>query len=107
MENKHCAQCREAIGANERRVRLVRADMDFHADCWAALHVTMQHDYELRTQDGGIVALLVPYHRTQVSAWLPSSEEEAAGDPDAVAAADDLADEAAGAAEVEPLSVAS
>ena len=53
------------------------------------------------------MALLVPYHRTQVSAWLPSSEEEAAGDPDAVAAADDLTDEAAGAAEVEPLSVAS
>jgi hypothetical protein len=107
MENKHCAQCREAIGANERRVRLVRADMDFHADCWAALHVTMQQDYELRTQDGGIVALLVPYHRTQVSAWLPSAEEDAAGVADAVAAADALVDEAAEVAEVEPLSVAS
>ena len=107
MENKHCAQCREAIGANERRVRLVRADMDFHADCWAALHVTMQQDYELRTQDGGIVALLVPYHRTQVSAWLPSCEEDAAGVADAVAAADALVDEAVEVAEVEPLSVAS
>jgi hypothetical protein len=116
MENKHCAQCREAIGANERGVRLVRADMDFHADCWAALHVTMQQDYELRTQDGGIVALLVPYHRTQVGAWLPSSEDDATGDPDAVPAADDLVDGAAGAAGAagavgtvgaEPLSVAS
>src|SRR4051794_20027891 len=78
MDNKHCAQCREVIGANERRVRLVRADMDFHADCWAALHVTMQQDYESRTQDGGIVALLVPYHRTQVGAWLPPLADEVA-----------------------------
>lgn len=86
MENKHCAQCREVIAANERRVRLVRADMDFHADCWAALHVTMQRDYELRTQDGGIVALLVPYHRTQVGAWLPPHADSAdAADGEATA----------------------
>jgi hypothetical protein len=90
MENNGCAQCREPIGANERRVRLVRADMEFHAKCWAALHVTMQQDYELRSQDGGIVALLVPYHRTQVGAWLPSrvddgDEADHADDADAEA----------------------
>jgi hypothetical protein len=94
MENSRCAQCRDIIGADERRVRLVRADMEFHADCWAALHVSMQQDYELRTQDGGIVALLVPYHRTQVGAWLPSHAGEA----------DDADGEVA---EAGPLSVAS
>lgn len=72
MENNACAQCREVIGVNDRRVRLVGAALDFHAKCWSALHVSMQRDYELRSQDGGIVALLVPYHRTQVGAWLPS-----------------------------------
>ncbi|MFL6131732.1 MAG: hypothetical protein ACJ72A_02955 [Nocardioidaceae bacterium] len=89
MDNKHCAQCREVVGANERRVRLVRADMDFHADCWAALHVTMQQDYESRTQDGGIVALLVPYHRTQVGAWLPPHDADAADAADAAGEADE------------------
>ena len=97
MENNRCAQCRDIIGADVRRVRLVRADMEFHADCWAALHVSMQQDYELRTQDGGIVALLVPYHRTQVGAWLPSHAEDADE-------ADDADGEAAGAG---PLTVAS
>src|SRR3954467_2365744 len=92
MDNKHCAQCREVIGANERRVRLVRADMDFHADCWAALHVTMQRDYESRTQDGGIVALLVPYHRTQVGAWLPPHADCADAADAADAEAADAAD---------------
>jgi hypothetical protein len=77
MENTACAQCREPIGVNDRRVRLVRADMEFHAKCWAALHVSMQRDYELRSQDGGIVALLVPYHRTQVGAWLPAPPDSA------------------------------
>jgi len=109
MDNKHCAQCREVIGANERRVRLVRADMDFHADCWAALHVTMQQDYESRTQDGGIVALLVPYHRKQVGAWLPRHDADAADadatDADAADAAD--APDAAGEADEPGLPVAS
>lgn len=102
MDNKHCAQCREVIGANERRVRLVRADMDFHADCWAALHVTMQQDYESRTQDGGIVALLVPYHRKQVGAWLPPHAADAADAADAAGAPD-----AAGEADEPGLPVAS
>jgi hypothetical protein len=106
MENHRCAQCREPIGADERRVRLVRAEMDFHAHCWAALHVTVQRDYELRTQDGGIVALLVPYHRTQVGAWLPSGPDGPDG-PDGLDGAD--GPDGAEAADVEagPLSVAS
>src|SRR3954453_14583815 len=105
MDNKHCAQCREVVGANERRVRLVRADMDFHADCWAALHVTMQQDYESRTQDGGIVALLVPYHRTQVGAGLPPHAADARDPADAADAAD--APDAAGEADEPGLPVAS
>jgi hypothetical protein len=116
MENNHCAQCREAIGANDRRVRLVRAGMDFHAGCWATLHVTVQQDYESRSQDGGIVALLVPYHRTQVGAWLPSLANDAddADDADNADDADDADDaanpcdaEVAEGTEVGPLSVAS
>ena len=113
MENNHCAQCREAIGANDRRVRLVRADMDFHAGCWATLHVTVQQDYESRTQDGGIVALLVPYHRTQVGAWLPSlandtDDVDDTDDSDDTDNTDDtVATDDADDAEVEPLSVAS
>jgi len=79
MENNACAQCREVIGVDDRRVRLVGADLDFHAKCWSALHVSMQRDYELRSQDGGIVALLVPYHRTQVGAWLPSHPDSPDG----------------------------
>src|SRR3954447_9015398 len=106
MDNKHCAQCREVIGANDRRVRLVRADMDFHADCWAALHVTMQQDYESRTQDGGIVALLVPYHRKQVGAWLPPPAADAAADAADAAGEADAAD-AAGEADEPGLPVAS
>lgn len=113
MENNHCAQCREAIGANDRRVRLVRAGMDFHAGCWATLHVTVQQDYESRSQDGGIVALLVPYHRTQVGAWLPSLANDADDaddtvDTDNTGDTDDAANPCdAEVAEVGPLGVAS
>jgi hypothetical protein len=61
-------------------VRLPRADMSFHGDCWAVLHLNVQREYELRAQDQGVVALLLPYNRAQVSAWLPSdAEEEAEG----------------------------
>jgi hypothetical protein len=57
-------------------VRLIRAEMQFHADCWAVLHLNVQREYELRAQDEGISALLVPYNRSQVGAWLPSEVDD-------------------------------
>lgn len=92
-------------------VRLPRADMSFHGDCWAVLHLNVQREYELRAQDEGVVALLLPYNRAQVSAWLPSdAEEEAEGaegefsgvpaEPGAEPADEAFDDEAAEAVEV-------
>jgi hypothetical protein len=64
-------------------VRLARANLTFHADCWAILNLNVQREYELRAQDEGLAALLGPYHRGGSAAWLPvegpERPDEAAG----------------------------
>jgi hypothetical protein len=57
-------------------VRLARADMNFHGDCWAILLLNVQREYELKAQGEGLVALLGPYHRAQAAAWLPAADTD-------------------------------
>jgi hypothetical protein len=61
-------------------VRLARADMNFHGDCWAILLLNVQREYELKAQGEGLVALLGPYHRAQAAAWLPAADPDDADD---------------------------
>jgi len=75
-------------------VRLARADLAFHADCWAILNLNVQRDYELRAQDQGLAALLGPYNRSGTAAWLPP--ESPVDDADSGSAVCDDHDDAAG-----------
>lgn len=77
MEHNRCAQCRNPIRGRQAMVRLARADMSFHADCWAILNLNVQREYELRAQDEGLTALLGPYNRAEPAAWLPGEVEGA------------------------------
>src|SRR3954453_12631518 len=78
VEHHRCAQCRNPIRGRQAMVRLARADLTFHADCWAILNLNVQREYEIRAQDEGLAALLGPYHRGQTAAWLPVEAAEAA-----------------------------
>jgi hypothetical protein len=71
VEHHRCAQCRNPIRGRQAMVRLARAGLTFHADCWAILNLNVQREYELRAQDEGLAALLGPYHRGGTAAWLP------------------------------------
>jgi hypothetical protein len=74
VEHHRCAQCRNPIRGRQALVRLARADLCFHADCWAILNLNVQREYELRALDEGLAALLGPYHRGVTAAWLPVEE---------------------------------
>ena len=82
MEHDRCAQCRNPIQGRQSMVRLARADMNFHGDCWAILLLNVQREYELKAQGEGLVALLGPYHRAQAAAWLPTADPDDADDAD-------------------------
>ena len=83
MEDNRCAQCRKAIRGRQAVVRLARADMSFHGDCWVILTLNVQQEYELRAQDEGLAALLGPYNRSETGSWLPT--DDAADEADEVA----------------------
>jgi hypothetical protein len=76
VEHDRCAQCRNPIQGRQSMVRLARADMNFHGDCWAILLLNVQREYELKAQGEGLVALLGPYHRAQAAAWLPAADTD-------------------------------
>lgn len=73
VEHARCAQCRNPIRGRQPRVRLARAEMTFHADCWQSLHAAVQADYARRAREEGIAALLGPYQRTEMASWLPEA----------------------------------
>ena len=74
MEYNRCAQCRNPIGGRQAMVRLARADMSFHGDCWAILTLNVQREYDLRAQGECLGALLAPYNRTETGSWLPTDD---------------------------------
>jgi hypothetical protein len=76
VEHNRCAQCRNPIRGRQAMVRLARADMSFHGDCWAILNLNVQREYELRAQDEGLDALLGPYNRTETGSWLPTDDTD-------------------------------
>lgn len=88
MEHARCAHCRNPVRSRQARVRLARAEMTFHADCWLSLHAAVQADYARRSREEGIAALLGPYQRTEMASWLP----EAAIDEAVEALSDQLED---------------
>ncbi|MEO5709671.1 MAG: hypothetical protein ABIQ59_07605 [Nocardioidaceae bacterium] len=47
--------------------------MTFHADCWVLLHSTVQGDYLARYEAEGVSALVTPYSRIAMAAWLPDA----------------------------------
>jgi hypothetical protein len=61
-------------------VKLARADMSFHGDCWATLHSSVQQAYVDRVRDEGLGSLLEPYQRTQMASWLPEAAIDAAAE---------------------------
>jgi hypothetical protein len=80
VEHARCAQCRNPIRGRQKAVHLARADMDFHVDCWHGLHAHVQQVYVERIQEQGMVALIQPYHRDQMAAWLPEAAIDAAAE---------------------------
>jgi hypothetical protein len=94
VKQNSCAQCGNPIEGRQAVVRLVRADLTFHGDCWTVLNLTVQREYEERAQGQGLVALLDPYRRARVNAWLPTGpdaadDSEDSHDDDAAADAED------------------
>ena len=73
MEHTRCAQCRNPIRGRQAMVRHSRAEMTFHADCWMALHATVQADYVKRAEHDGVAALIDPYQRAEMASWLPEA----------------------------------
>jgi hypothetical protein len=73
VEHVRCAQCRNPIRGRQSMVRHARAQMIFHADCWASLHAEVQAAYVARAHDDGVGALLDPYSRAEMAAWLPEA----------------------------------
>lgn len=71
MEHNRCAHCRNPIRGRQPQVRHVGASMDFHLDCWMALHAHVQRDYLTRVQAEGLGELLLPYGRAKRAGWLP------------------------------------
>jgi len=77
MERIRCAHCRNPIRGRQASVKHAAADMSFHSDCWAGLHATLQEDYLRRASEEGVAALLQPYDRTRLAAWLPQAAVDA------------------------------
>ena len=73
MEHVRCAQCRNPIRARQASVRHDRADMSFHDDCWSELHQSVQSTYLVDIGAHGVDALLKPYQRAEMAAWLPQA----------------------------------
>jgi hypothetical protein len=77
MEHVRCAHCRNPIRGRQAFVKHASANMSFHIDCWAGLHAKVQEDYRRRASEDGVSALLAPYDRTRVAAWLPEAAVDA------------------------------
>ncbi len=75
-EHVRCAHCRNPIRGRQGAVRLVRADLAFHADCWTDFHQHVQEDYLVQVQSDGLSGLLGPYTRSAAAQWLPTAESE-------------------------------
>lgn len=73
MEHARCAQCRNPIRGRQARVQHARADMTFHADCWASLHACVQAEYVEQIAERGFDALVAPYRCAETVSWLPQA----------------------------------
>lgn len=73
MEHARCAHCRNPIRGRQAFIQHSRSGMTFHADCWVVLHSTVQADYLARYEAVGVSALVSPYSRTAMAAWLPDA----------------------------------
>ncbi|NUR06452.1 MAG: hypothetical protein HOQ22_09915 [Nocardioidaceae bacterium] len=73
MEHVRCAQCRNPVRARQVSVAHVRSALVFHADCWVDLHAQVQAEYLRGYDELGVAALMTPYERDALAAWLPEA----------------------------------
>ena len=90
VEHPRCAQCRNPIRGRQTFIRLASAGMSFHDDCWVELHAVVQDNYRSEYAEVGVPALLKPYHRDQLAAWLPALQADDPADVAVVEAEPEL-----------------